>query len=252
MYRRNTTCTMIIHVRTAHHRCQAQCVAQDTKQKHGTHFFSFYFCLSFPFFFFLFLVIRFQVRKSTSPVSILLCFQLPFVRVSYTWSQCAHISCIRVGSQPLSDILRETKSHHLGVFFCSFFLWVCFLFFVGFVGFFLFCVFFLFFVVFFLFCGVFFFDVFLVFVLFFLCWCFFPFWVSGRTLDEVVFGTLPVCGGLSHPCCRHGDVPSAANLNLYEGSRSHVHVLIGGSGLTLFLPLLSCNVILERPLVDLG
>ena len=28
--------------------------------------------------------------------------------------------------------------------------------------------------------------------------------VSGRTLDEVVFGTLPVCGGLSHPFCRHG------------------------------------------------
>ena len=31
-----------------------------------------------------------------------------------------------------------------------------------------------------------------------------------------------MCGGLSHPCCADGDVPSAANLNLYEGSRSHV------------------------------
>ena len=28
---------MIIHVRTAHHRCQAQSVAQDTEQKHGKH-----------------------------------------------------------------------------------------------------------------------------------------------------------------------------------------------------------------------
>ena len=37
MYRRNTTCTMIIHVRTAHRRCQAQIVAQDTEQKHGKH-----------------------------------------------------------------------------------------------------------------------------------------------------------------------------------------------------------------------
>ena len=27
---------------------------------------------------------------------------------------------------------------------------------------------------------------------------------SGRTLDEVVFGTLLVCGGLSHPFCRSG------------------------------------------------
>ena len=35
VYRRNTTCTMIVHVRTAHHRCQAQSVAQDTEQKHG-------------------------------------------------------------------------------------------------------------------------------------------------------------------------------------------------------------------------
>ena len=35
VYRRNTTCTMIIHVRTAHRRCQAQIVAQDTEQKHG-------------------------------------------------------------------------------------------------------------------------------------------------------------------------------------------------------------------------
>ena len=26
---------MIIHVRTAHHRCQAQSVAQETEQKHG-------------------------------------------------------------------------------------------------------------------------------------------------------------------------------------------------------------------------
>ena len=40
--------------------------------------------------------------------------------------------------------------------------------------------------------------------------------LSGHTLDEVVFGTLLVCG------CADGDVPSAANLNLYEGSRSHV------------------------------
>ena len=30
---------MIIHVRTAHRRCQAQIVAQDTEQKHGKHFF---------------------------------------------------------------------------------------------------------------------------------------------------------------------------------------------------------------------
>ena len=37
MYRRNTTCTTIIHVRTAHPRCQAQIVAQDTEQKHGKH-----------------------------------------------------------------------------------------------------------------------------------------------------------------------------------------------------------------------
>ena len=37
MYRRNTTCTMIIHVRTAHHRCLAQSVAQDTEQMHGKH-----------------------------------------------------------------------------------------------------------------------------------------------------------------------------------------------------------------------
>ena len=28
---------MIIHVRTAHRRCQAQIVAQDTEQKHGKH-----------------------------------------------------------------------------------------------------------------------------------------------------------------------------------------------------------------------
>ena len=28
---------MIIHVRTAHHRCQAQSVAQDTEQIHGKH-----------------------------------------------------------------------------------------------------------------------------------------------------------------------------------------------------------------------
>ena len=28
--------------------------------------------------------------------------------------------------------------------------------------------------------------------------------LSGRTLDEVVFGTLLVCGGLSHPFCRLG------------------------------------------------
>ena len=34
---RNTTCTMIIHVRTVHRRCQAQIVAQDTEQKHGKH-----------------------------------------------------------------------------------------------------------------------------------------------------------------------------------------------------------------------
>ena len=33
----NTTCTMIIHVRTAHHRCQAQSVGQDTERKHGKH-----------------------------------------------------------------------------------------------------------------------------------------------------------------------------------------------------------------------
>ena len=26
--------------------------------------------------------------------------------------------------------------------------------------------------------------------------------LSGHTLDEVVFGTLLVCGGLSHPFCR--------------------------------------------------
>ena len=25
-----------------------------------------------------------------------------------------------------------------------------------------------------------------------------------RTLEEVVFATSPVCGGLSHPCCRLG------------------------------------------------
>ena len=37
VYRRNTTCTMIIHVRTAHHRCQAQSVAQDAQQIHGKH-----------------------------------------------------------------------------------------------------------------------------------------------------------------------------------------------------------------------
>ena len=37
VYRRNTTCTMIIHVCTAHHRCQAQNVEQDTEQKHGKH-----------------------------------------------------------------------------------------------------------------------------------------------------------------------------------------------------------------------
>ena len=51
---------------------------------------------------------------------------------------------------------------------------------------------------------------------------------------------LPVCGGLSHPCCRpgcaDGDVPSAAHVNLYEGSRSHVswhcdhEPLFGGIG----------------------
>ena len=35
--RRNTTCTMIIHVRTAHHRCQALSVAQDTEHIHGKH-----------------------------------------------------------------------------------------------------------------------------------------------------------------------------------------------------------------------
>ena len=35
VYRRNTTYTMIIHERTAHRRCQAQIVAQDTEQKHG-------------------------------------------------------------------------------------------------------------------------------------------------------------------------------------------------------------------------
>ena len=28
---------MIVHVRTAHRRCQAQIVAQDTEQKHGKH-----------------------------------------------------------------------------------------------------------------------------------------------------------------------------------------------------------------------
>ena len=28
--------------------------------------------------------------------------------------------------------------------------------------------------------------------------------LSGHTLDEVVFGTLLVCGGLSHPFCRLG------------------------------------------------
>ena len=39
---------MIIHVRTAHRRCQAQIVAQDTEQKHGKHFFS---SPSSPFFF---------------------------------------------------------------------------------------------------------------------------------------------------------------------------------------------------------
>ena len=40
---------MIIHVRTAHHRCQAQIVAQDTEQKHGKQFrfFSFFFYSSF-------------------------------------------------------------------------------------------------------------------------------------------------------------------------------------------------------------
>ena len=28
---------MIIHVRTAHHKCEAQNIAQDTEQKHGKH-----------------------------------------------------------------------------------------------------------------------------------------------------------------------------------------------------------------------
>ena len=28
--------------------------------------------------------------------------------------------------------------------------------------------------------------------------------LSGHILDEVVFGTLPVCGGRSHPSCRPG------------------------------------------------
>ena len=28
--------------------------------------------------------------------------------------------------------------------------------------------------------------------------------LSGRTLEEVVFATSPVCAGLSHPCCRPG------------------------------------------------
>ena len=32
--RRDTTCTMIINVRTAHHRCQAQSVEQDTDSRH--------------------------------------------------------------------------------------------------------------------------------------------------------------------------------------------------------------------------
>ena len=40
----------IIHVRTAHHRCQAQSVAQDTEQMHGKHFSFFFFFSNFSFF----------------------------------------------------------------------------------------------------------------------------------------------------------------------------------------------------------
>ena len=51
--------------------------------------------------------------------------------------------------------------------------------------------------------------------------------LSGHTLDEVFFRYLVsvwrAIAPLLSPWCADGDVPSAANLNLYEGSISHVH-----------------------------
>ena len=64
--------------------------------------------------------------------------------------------------------------------------------------------------------------------------------LSGHTLDDVVFRYLVsvwrAIAPLLSPWCADGDVPSAANLNLYEGSRSHVpwhcddESLFGGIG----------------------
>ena len=50
--------------------------------------------------------------------------------------------------------------------------------------------------------------------------------LSGHVLDSGAGHCLPVCGGLSHllmrPWCAEGDVPTAANLNLYRGWNSCV------------------------------
>ena len=52
---------MNIHVRAAHHRCQAQSVAQDTEQTHGKHFPSAF----IEFVFFLFVIFTLFKRVAT-------------------------------------------------------------------------------------------------------------------------------------------------------------------------------------------
>ena len=184
MCRRNTTCTMIIHVRTVHHRCQAQSVAQDTEQKHGKHFFLFCPFFLFPFFFlfslfsyffflfffllFLVFLIRFPVQKSVSSVlSSVFAFSLfgswhrfdelcgyPIIHNSL-FSLCTHNSRM-LGSQLHSDSsFRDCQEKDDRIIFPSFpffsffsfflFIYFCFCLFFSFVFFFFFFFFFPFF-----------------------------------------------------------------------------------------------------------
>ena len=140
----------------SHHRCQAQCVAQDTKQKHGTHVFFFLFLFVLPSFFFLIFGDPIPspeehftcLYSSLFSASLCACFiHLVAVRAQFMhprWFTAAFRHFARNKIAPFGSFFV--------VFFCGFvscFLWVLWVFSFS-------VFFFSFFVVFFLFCGFFF------------------------------------------------------------------------------------------------
>ena len=79
LYRRNTTCAMMIHVCTAHHRCQAQSTAHGTEQTHGKHS-----CVTFFLSFVLFFsFIRNIFLSFVTFFSFIRNFFLPFIRTFF-------------------------------------------------------------------------------------------------------------------------------------------------------------------------